>query len=66
MDDNYEVVRFYRDGHPQEVIATDLTRDEACEMCEGDEGSSQTCCDIEGMVLLAEKGPWFLGFRRGE
>jgi hypothetical protein len=63
-EDTYEVVRFYRDNHPQEIVAEGLTLAEAKEMCSSDEGSSNTCCEIENMKLLAEKGEWFLGFRK--
>lgn len=62
--DTYEVVRFYRENHPQEIVAEGLTLAEAKEMCGDDESSSDTCCEIDHMKLLAEKGDWFLGFRK--
>lgn len=61
--DTYEVVRFYREGHPQEIVATDLTLDEAKAMCQDGDGHSNTCTDIEGLRLFARHGEWFLGFR---
>jgi hypothetical protein len=62
--DTYEVVRFYREGHPQEIVAEGLTLAEAKEMCQDEEGHSNTCGSTEGMRLFAEKGEWFLGFRK--
>lgn len=64
MDDTYSVIRFYREDHPQEVIATGLTREEAQEMCSSDDGHSSTCGSEEGLRALLVRGDWFLGFRK--
>lgn len=60
----YEVVRFYKEGHPQEIVAEGLTINEAKAMCQDDDGHSNTCGSEEGMRAFAEHGEWFLGFRR--
>lgn len=62
-DATYEIVRFYKDGHEQEIVKKGLTRDEAKEYCEDDETSSKTCADPENCTRTEEKGEWFCGFR---
>lgn len=58
-----EIVRFYADGYPAEVIA-ECTLAGAKEHCENPETSSQTCTTQEGLLRTRKKGPWFDGWRR--
>lgn len=59
----YRVKRFfYRDEHPSEVIATDLTLAQAQEHCQDDESSSGTAVSAEMVALTAERGDWFDGY----
>lgn len=62
--DTYSVIRFFREGHPRETVATGLTRNEAKEMCGSDDGHSSTCGDAEGVRLFALYGEWLLGFEK--
>lgn len=59
----YRVKRFfYRDDYPSEVIATDLTLEEAQEHCSDSESSSRTATDSRGVALTEKCGPWFDGY----
>lgn len=62
-DATFEVVRFYKGGHGQEIIKKGLSRDEVKEFCEDDETSSKTCEKPENVKRTEEKGEWFCGFR---
>jgi len=55
----YHILRKYRDGHPSELIAEDLTLEEAQEHCSDPETSSRTCTTTEGITRTNLKGPWF-------
>lgn len=59
----YRVKRFfYSDKYPSEVIATDLTKEQAQERCSDPEGSSRTARDSRGVALTAQRGAWFDGY----
>lgn len=59
----YSIIRFYAEGHDQEVVEMGLTREEAEAHCEDTETSSRTCTTDEGCLRTAEMGDWFEGFR---
>lgn len=55
----YKIVRKYFKEHPDEIIATGLTLEEAQTHCRDPETSSKTCSTLEGLELLRKFGPWF-------
>ena len=59
----YKITRsFFSDDHDDEVIATDLSLEEAREHCRNPETSSRSCT-IPGLVAMTEdRGPWFDGY----
>ncbi len=59
----YEIVRFYQGDHPQEVIATGLSLEDAKAHCNDPETSSRTATGAEAVARTEEHGPWFDGFR---
>ncbi len=60
---SYSVMRFFQHG-PSEVIAKDLTLEEAIEHCNDPDTSSRTCTTDEGRKLTDARGPWFDGYVR--
>lgn len=46
------------------VVKTGLTKEEAFEMCNTDEGSSSTCKSEEGLNRTAENGVWLYVFSK--
>ena len=59
----YKIIRHYfnRNVHNQ-VIATNLTLDEAKAHCDNPETSSNTCKSAKGIARTKKYGPWFDGF----
>ena len=58
MAARYKIVRkFFR--HPDELISTGLTLEEAQEHCTDPESSSSTATTEDGEDLTRHKGPWF-------
>lgn len=61
----YKIVRFYANtSFDREVVAEDLTLEEAKEHCSYDEASSNTCTTPEGADRTARRGAWFEGFEK--
>jgi hypothetical protein len=61
--DTYKVIRSYVGDHPSETIVTNLTLEEAQELCKCPDGNSHTCTSVPGIASLHEKGHWFLCYR---
>lgn len=61
-DPIYRVVRMYAGERHTDIIATDLTREEAVEHCRNKETSSRTCTSQEGIARTELYGHWFDGF----
>jgi hypothetical protein len=63
-EETYCIVRSYFNDtvHPKEIIAIDLSLEEAQEWCKDPETSSKTCTNKEGVERTEKKGPWFDGY----
>ncbi len=61
--ETYRIRRcFFNDEHPDQIIDTGLTLEEAQAHCRDPETSSKTCTSEEGRKLTEECGPWFDGY----
>jgi hypothetical protein len=59
----YHIVRRFADpNHPDEVIETGLSLEQAKEHCSDPDASSRTCSAQEGLLRTARYGPWFDSF----
>lgn len=61
-DDTYKIIRYYRDGHDNEVVETGLTFAEARKHCNDKESSSRTARSDEATARTEKYGAWFDGF----
>lgn len=63
----YDIVRMYQnDKYATEVIAENVTLEEAQAHCNDPETNSETCLLLENVARTVERGPWFDGYRRAE
>lgn len=60
---SYKIIRFYADKKIEaEVIETGLSLEEVQERCSDPEASSRRCESAEGILRMAQCGPWFEGW----
>lgn len=58
----YTVKRFYEGDRGPDIVARHLSKEEAREMCNGPEGSSETATGSDARERTRKRGRWFLGF----
>lgn len=63
---SYKIIRFYRDGHPAEVLRDGVTLEEAREHCRNPETSSSTATSQEAAERTRQYGEWFDGYEASE
>ena len=55
----YKIVHKFRNGHPDEVIETGLTLEQAKAHCQNENTSSGTAWAESAKAITAKLGPWF-------
>jgi hypothetical protein len=58
----YKIVRMFFNGYRQQVIARNLTLEEARAHCNDPETSSSTATNAGAKRITKRKGPWFDGY----